>query len=48
MNFLNINRGFLAMLPKEPKKEEVPKGKEFKIRFFNRDIIITFQKRIKD
>jgi len=43
---LNINRGFRAMLPK--KKEEVPKGKEFKIRFFNRDIIITFQKRIKE
>ena len=44
---ININRGFKAMLPKK-KKEEVPKGKEFRIRFFNRDIIITFRKRIKE
>ena len=46
MRGININRGFKAMLPKE--KEEVPKPKEFRIRFFSRDIIITFRKHIKE
>jgi len=42
MNFLNINKGFEAMLPKSPSEEELHKH-EIKFRLFKREFVFRFQ-----
>ena len=44
MTFLNINKGFEAMMPKPPPEEEEELHKhELKFKFFKREFVFRFQ-----